>query len=92
MCASVPLVRTKKGDFSTTAVVLEIMITVGFCASVSSGAPGQQIRRQAAADDVDLVVDDEFLDQPLSGLAGRGVVPDDQLDLLPATVSPCCFM
>jgi hypothetical protein len=29
-CASVQLVRTKKGDFSTTAVVLDNMITVGF--------------------------------------------------------------
>ena len=28
-CASVQLVRTKKGDFSTTAVVLEITTTVG---------------------------------------------------------------
>ena len=41
-CASVQLVRTKKGDFSTTAVVLEIMMTAGFCASVRSGALGSR--------------------------------------------------
>ena len=29
-CASVQLARTKKGDFSITAVLLEIMITTGF--------------------------------------------------------------
>ena len=39
-CASVQLVRTKKGDFSTTAVVLDSMITAGFWASVISEALG----------------------------------------------------
>ena len=68
-CASVQLVRTKKGDFSTTAVVLESMITVGFCASVIRRGAREEIGRQAATDDVHLVVDDQLLNQAFAGFA-----------------------
>ena len=81
-CASVQLVRTKKGDFSTTAVVLDNMITVGFWASVSSGALGMRsaVRPPPMTSTLSLTM--SFLDQALAGLAGGGVVLDDQLDLL----------
>ena len=39
-------------------------------------------RRQAGAEEIDLVVDDQFLGQPLGIVGNAAVVPDDQLDLL----------
>ena len=76
-CASVQLVRTKNGDFPTTAVVLDNMITVGFWASVSSGALGMRSAVRPPP-----MTSTLSLDQALAGLAGGGIVPDDQLDLL----------
>ena len=42
---------------------------------------GERARRDAGADDVDLVVDDHFLDQAMRRVGDAGVVADDQLDL-----------
>ena len=86
------LVRTKNGDFSTTAVVLEIMITVGFCASVMSAALGKRsaVRPPPMTSTLSLTMSSWIRRLPVS--------PDEASSLtinsicLPATVSPCCLM
>ena len=55
--------------------------TVGILASVTSGAMRQRRRRDAGAENGDLVVDDQFLGEPLGGVRRGRVILDDDLDL-----------
>ena len=82
-CASVKLVRTTKGEASVIEEVPAAITTSGTLAWVAIGAIASADRRQAEArQHGDLVVDDEFLRQPLGDVGHAGVVLEDHLDLL----------
>ena len=51
----------------------------------------QRRRRDAGTQNGDLLVDDQFLGEPLGGVRRRRIVLDDDWILRPATVSPCCL-
>jgi hypothetical protein len=88
----VQLVRTKYEDLSITADVLDSMITVGFFASVITGAAAisSAVRPPARMSMLSLVIASWIRRLPVSG--------DDVSSFktsstrLPATVSPCWFM
>ena len=58
------------------------MMTPGIFACVASGAMANVAGVMPVAEDVDLVVDDQFLREPPRDVRHGGVVLDDQLDLL----------
>ncbi len=59
----------------------ELMQKVAFFASVTSWATASVARRDAHADDVDLVVDDHLLNDAPGIVGNAGIVADDELDL-----------
>ena len=91
-CASVQLVRTKKLDLSTTAVVLDSMMTAGIRASVKSDAPGSRsaVRPPPMTSTLSLTMSSCSRRFPVSGDEAPSLI--NSSICLPATLSPCCLI
>ena len=88
-CASVQLVRTKKGDLSITAVVLDSMMTVGFFASVMRAALASRsaVSPPPTISTLSLTIDSWISRFPVSAEDASSLTINSIR--LPATMSPC---